>query len=342
LRASIASAANDFRLGANEAPPAIISVFIGQYLTKVLNEVEGRVGEKFDEQDEAILKLDLHRSIPELLQDNTDRNRTSPFAFTGNKFEFRAVGSSANCANAMTALNTIMAETLRNFKKEVDGMIEKGEKKELAIMHVIQKSIVESKHVLFEGDGYSEEWANEAEKRGLPNVKTTPLALDAMVTDKAKKLYKNNGVYTHMELEARHEIELEKYIKKVQIEARMLGEITTNYILPSAIKYQNSLITNIRGLKELGFEDASYKNQRLIIERLSYLINQVSEDVTSMIEARKICNKLTDTREKAIAYCDEVKEKFFDTIRYNLDKLELLVADDEWTLPKYRELLFLR
>ncbi|MDB5190671.1 MAG: glutamine synthetase type GlnN [Segetibacter sp.] len=342
LRASIASAANDFRLGANEAPPAIISVFIGQYLTKVLNEVEGRVGEKFDEQDEAILKLDLHRSIPELLQDNTDRNRTSPFAFTGNKFEFRAVGSSANCANAMTALNTIMAETLKNFKKEVDGMIEKGEKKELAIMHVIQKSIVESKSILFEGDGYSEDWANEAEKRGLPNVKTTPLALDAMVTDKAKKLYKNNGVYTHLELEARHEIELEKYIKKVQIEARMLGEITTNYILPSAVKYQNTLLTNIRGLKELGLDEASYKNQKIIIERLSYLINTVSEDVTNMIEARKVCNGMTESREKAIAYCETVKEKFFDAIRYNLDKLELLVADDEWTLPKYRELLFLR
>src|SRR4051794_24429837 len=184
LRASIASAGNDFRLGANEAPPAIISVFIGQYLFKVLGEIEGRVGQKFDEQDEAILKLDLHRSIPELMLDNTDRNRTSPFAFTGNKFEFRAVGSSANCGNPMTVLNTIMAETLKNFKKEVDGLIEKGEKREVALMHVIQKAIVDSKKVLFEGDGYSEEWAKEAEQRGLPNVKTTPLALDAMVSDK--------------------------------------------------------------------------------------------------------------------------------------------------------------
>ncbi|MEJ7680436.1 MAG: hypothetical protein WKG06_21815 [Segetibacter sp.] len=186
MRASIASAGNDFRLGANEAPPAIISVFIGEYLTKVLNEVEGRVGAKFDEQDEAILKLDLHRSIPELLLDNTDRNRTSPFAFTGNKFEFRAVGSSANCANAMTVLNTIMAETLRSFKKEVDSLVEKGEKREVALMHTIQRYIVDSKSVLFEGDGYSEEWAQEAESRGLPNVKTTPLALDAMITEKAK------------------------------------------------------------------------------------------------------------------------------------------------------------
>lgn len=342
MRASIASAGNDFRLGANEAPPAIISVFIGEYLTKVLNEVEGRVGEKFDEQDEAILKLDLHRSIPELLLDNTDRNRTSPFAFTGNKFEFRAVGSSANCANAMTVLNTIMAETLRNFKKEVDGLIEKGEKREVALMHTIQRYIVDSKSVLFEGDGYSEEWAKEAERRGLPNVKTTPLALDAMVTDKAKTIFEHNGVYQHDELEARHEIELEKYIKKVQIEARVMGEITTNYVLPAAIKYQNSIITNIKGLKELGFDENSYKNQKKVLQRLADLISAVSEDVTNMIEARKVCNTITDSREKAIKYCTEVKEKYFDKIRYNLDKLEMLVADEDWTLPKYREMLFLR
>src|SRR6201747_569112 len=222
LRAAIASAGNDHRLGANEAPPAIISVFIGEYLSKVLADVKERVGDKFDEQDEAILKLDLHRSIPELLLDNTDRNRTSPFAFTGNKFEFRAVGSSANCANAMIAVNSIMAETLKNFKKEVDTQLEKGEKKEIAIMHVIREYVVNSEKVLFEGDGYSDEWHHEAERRGLPNVPTTPLALDAMVTDKAKHLFESNGVYTHIELEARHEIELEKYIKRVQIEARNL------------------------------------------------------------------------------------------------------------------------
>lgn len=342
MRASIASAGNDFRLGANEAPPAVISVFIGEYLTKVLNEVEGRVGEKFDEQDEAILKLDLHRSIPELLLDNTDRNRTSPFAFTGNKFEFRAVGSSANCANAMTVLNTIMAETLRSFKKEVDSLVEKGEKREVALMHTIQRYIVDSKSVLFEGDGYSEEWAQEAERRGLPNVKTTPLALDAMITDKAKAIFEHNSVYQHDELEARHEIELEKYIKKVQIEARVMGEITTNYILPATIKYQNTLITNIKGLKELGFNENTYTNQTKVLQKLSDLIGAVSEDVTQMIEARKVCNTITDSREKAIKYCTEVKEKYFDKIRYNLDKLELLVADEEWTLPKYREMLFLR
>src|SRR5690242_7858594 len=225
LRASIASPGNDFRLGANEAPPAIISVFIGQYLTKVLQDIKERVGQKFDEQDESMLKIDIHRSIPELLMDNTDRNRTSPFAFTGNKSEFRAVGSSANCANAMTVLNTIVAETLKTFKKDVDALIEKGEKKEIAIMHIIQKYIGESKKVLFEGDNYSEEWHHEAERRGLPNVKTTPLALDAMITDKAKKLFEHNNVYNHLELEARHEIELEKYIKKVQIESRLMVEL---------------------------------------------------------------------------------------------------------------------
>jgi len=258
LRAAIASAGNDFRLGANEAPPAIISVFIGEYLSKVLADVKERVGDKFDEQDEAILKLDLHRSIPELLLDNTDRNRTSPFAFTGNKFEFRAVGSNANCANAMISLNTIIAETLKKFKKDVDALIEKGDKKEIAIMHVIREYVVGSEKVLFEGDGYSDEWHHEAERRGLPNVRTTPLALDAVVTDKAKHLFESNGVYTHIELEARHEIELEKYIKRVQIEARIMGELATSHILPAAIKYQNLLISNIRGLKDTGCAESTY------------------------------------------------------------------------------------
>ena len=342
LRASIASAGNDFRLGANEAPPAIISVFIGQYLTKVLEEIEGRVGDKFDEQDEAILKLDLHRSIPELLLDNTDRNRTSPFAFTGNKFEFRAVGSAANCANAMTALNTIMADTLKSFKKEVDSLIEKGEKKEIAIMHVIQKSIVDSKKSLFEGDGYSSDWEKEALKRGLPNVKTTPLALDAMVTDKAKALFQNNGVYSHSELEARHEIELEKYIKKVQIEARLMGDLATNHILPAAFRYQNVLTTNIKGLKDIGMAEDGYATQKQLLEKISKHINIVNQTVELMVEARKVSNNITDTREKAISYNEDVKDKYFDAIRYSVDKLEMLVADDEWPLPKYRELLFLR
>ena len=342
LCASIASAPNDHRLGANEAPPAIISVFIGDYLSKVLKAIKERVTEKMDETDESMLKIDIHRSIPELLMDNTDRNRTSPFAFTGNKFEFRAVGSSANCANAMTALNTIMAQTLKQFKKDVDALIEKGEKKEIAIMHTIREYIVASEKVLFEGDGYSEAWAKEAEKRGLPNVKTTPLALDAMVTEKAKSLFESNHVYNHSELEARHEIELEKYIKKVQIESRIMGELATSHILPAAIRYQNLLANNIRGLKEAGLKAESYSNQQQILEKISEHINKTSDLVEKMIQARKVSNNIEGTREKAIAYQANVKDTFFDAIRYHVDKLELLVDDREWYLPKYRELLFLR
>jgi len=342
LRASIASAQNDHRLGANEAPPAIISVFIGQYLFKVLQDVKERVSDKMDEQDESMLKIDIHKSIPELLMDNTDRNRTSPFAFTGNKFEFRAVGSSANCANAMTTLNTILAETLKNFKKDVDALIDKGEKKEIAIMHVIRQYIVSSEKILFEGNNYSEEWEKEAEKRGLPNVKTTPLALDFMITDKAKKLFENNHVYTHAELEARHEIELEKYLKKVQIESRIMGELATSHILPAAIRYQNLLANNVKGLKDSGLPESAYANQRHILEKISEHINKTSELVEKMIQARKECNNITSTRTRAIAYCSQVKEKFFDDIRYHVDKLELLVDDQEWYLPKYREILFLR
>ncbi len=342
LRGSIASAGNDHRLGANEAPPAIISVFIGQYLTKVLQDIKERVSDNFDEQDEAILKLDLHKSIPELMLDNTDRNRTSPFAFTGNKFEFRAVGSSANCANSMTVLNTIMAATLKQFKKEVDALIEKGEKKEIAIMHVIREYVVASEKILFEGDGYSEAWQQEAEKRGLPNVKSTPLALDAMLSDKAKHLFESNDVLSHVELEARHEIELEKYIKHLQIEARIMGELCTSHILPSAIKYQNTLIQNIKGLREVGMPEASYSKQAEILERLCHYINKTSELVVQMIEERKKCNVIKNTRDKAIAYESKVKEPFFNAIRYHVDKLELVVDDKEWLLPKYREMLFLR
>ncbi|HEV7333063.1 MAG TPA: glutamine synthetase III [Flavisolibacter sp.] len=342
LRAAIASASNDFRLGANEAPPAIISVFIGQYLSRVLEDVKERVSDKFDEQDESMLKIDIHRSIPELLLDNTDRNRTSPFAFTGNKFEFRAVGSSANCGNAMTVLNTIMAETLRNFKKDVDALIEKGEKKEIAILHILKEYIVSSEKILFEGNGYSEEWEKEAEKRGLPNLKTTPLALDAMVTDKAKKLFENNKVYNHLELEARHEIELEKYIKKVQIESRIMAEIMTSYVFPAAVKYQNTLIENIRGLREVGVAEGACDQRTAVLNKISRHINEASRLTVEMIEARKKCNAIEDTREKAIAYCNEVKEAYFDALRYHVDKLEQMVDDREWYLPKYRELLFMR
>jgi glutamine synthetase len=342
LRASIASAGNDHRLGANEAPPAIISIFIGKYLTEVLNQVETRVGGKFDEQDEAMLKLDIHKTIPELMLDNTDRNRTSPFAFTGNKFEFRAVGSGANCANAMTVLNTIVAETLKQFKKEVDALIEKGDKKEIAIMHIIQKYVVESKKTLFEGDGYSEEWAKEAERRGLPNVKTTPQALDAYITKKSHQLFESNEIYSHSELEARHEIMLEAYIKKVQIEARVIGELATTVILPSAVKYQNVLLTNIKGLKDAGLPESAYANQLNILKKVSEHIGKMSSGVEHMIEERKKVNTISNNREKAIAYCENIKNKYFDDIRYSVDKLEILVDDSFWTLPKYREMLFLR
>jgi len=341
LRASIASAGNDHRLGANEAPPAIISIFIGKYLTDVLNEVEKRVGDKFDEQDEAMLKLDIHKSIPELMLDNTDRNRTSPFAFTGNKFEFRAVGSSENCSAPMTVLNAIMAETLTQFKVDVDELIEKGEKKEIALMQTIQRYIVESKKILFEGDGYSEAWEKEAEKRGLPNIKTTPLALDAFVTKNSEHVFEKHGIYSKKELEARHEILLENYTKKIQIEARIIGDMASTYILPAAIKYQNVLIKNIKGLKDLAFDESSYAAQKLIAQKISEHINVINTSVKAMIEARKVANDITNSRDKAIAYCDDVK-KYFDEIRYHVDKLELLVDDEYWELPKYRELLFLR
>ncbi|RFS20966.1 glutamine synthetase type III [Chitinophaga silvatica] len=341
MRASIASPSNDFRLGANEAPPAIISVFTGKYLYEVLQEVKTRVNNKFDEQDEAILKLDLHRHIPELMLDNTDRNRTSPFAFTGNKFEFRAVGSTANCASAMTVLNTIVAKTLTNFKTEVDGLIEKGEKKEIAIMQTLRKYIVDSEKVLFEGDGYSEEWEKEAERRGLPNIKTTPKALDAYVTEKSTKLFTETGIYNAKELHARHEILLEDYVKKVQIEARVIGDLATNNILPSAISYLNDLVENIKGLKEIGLGEESIKAQKQIASKIAEHINVISENVQAMIEARKIANKLSDSRQKAIDYCEKIKP-YFDVIRYHSDKLEFLVDDKKWALPKYRELLFLR
>jgi glutamine synthetase len=341
LRAAIASAGNDFRLGANEAPPAIISVFIGHYLHEVLNEIETRVDQKFDEQDEAILKLDIHRQIPEVLLDNTDRNRTSPFAFTGNKFEFRAVGSSANCASAMTALNTIMAGTLVQFKKDVDAVIEKGEKKEIAILQTLQRYIVDSKNILFDGDGYGDEWVKEAARRGLANVTTTPHALEALVTEKSLNLFRSLGIYTEKELRARYEILLEDYMKKVQIDARVIGDLCTSYILPCSVKYQNRLIENIKGLKEIGLNEASYAAQKRILAKISEHIQVITVNVEEMIEARKKANKIADAHKRAIDYCDKVKP-YFDVIRYHCDKLEFLVDDEYWRLPKYRELLFLR
>ncbi len=341
LRGAIASANNDHRLGANEAPPAIISVYIGKFLSDVLDEVETRVKEKFSEQDEVILKLDIHKQIPELLMDNTDRNRTSPFAFTGNKFEFRAVGSSANCASPMIVLNTIMTETLKQFKTDVDALIEKGEKKEIAVLQVLRSFISSSKNIRFEGDNYSEEWAEEAKRRGLNNFKTTPEALDVFVTEKSKQVFYNNGIYSKRELEARHEIMLEEYIKKVQIEARVIGYLAANHILPAAIGYQNTLITNVKGLKEIGLDKKNYKTQLNMIEIMSDHIQNINDNVEAMIEARKTANNIEDSHKRALKYCHDVKP-YFDKIRYHADKLELIVDDKLWPLPKYRELLFMR
>ena len=341
LRASIASAGNDHRLGANEAPPAIISVFIGKYLSQVLKAIESRVGDKFSEQDEVLLKMDIHKSIPELFQDNTDRNRTSPFAFTGNKFEFRAVGSTANCATPMTALNAIMADTLIKFKASVDAKIKKGTKKEIAILQVLQASIKKSKHILFEGDNYTEDWAKEAKKRGLSNNKDSVRALDVLGSKEAKKLYADLDIYSGIELEARHEIQLEEYVKKIQIEARMIGYLASNHVLPAAVEFQNKLIKNIRGQKEIGLPAKSSASVKKIAAEISEHINAMSDKVEAMVEARKKANKLTDMHKCAIAYCDKVKPHFED-IRYHADKLELMVEDKMWPMPKLRELLFLR
>ncbi|MNS26707.1 Glutamine synthetase [compost metagenome] len=341
LRAAIASEGNDYRLGANEAPPAIISVFIGEYLTKVLGEIEERVSGKFTEQDEVILKLDIHKHIPELLMDNTDRNRTSPFAFTGNKFEFRAVGSSANCASSMSTLNTIMAKTLIEFKKEVDAKIAGGEKKEIAILQTLRQSIKDSQNILFEGDNYSDEWAQEAAKRGLNNFKTTPEALDVLAKKETIDMFTEMGIYSARELAARHEIVLEEYVKRVQIEARVLGYLCTNHILPAAVEYQNNLVTNVKGLKDLGLGEDTYAAQLNLIKVISGHIQQLNDNVEAMIDERKKANKLTDMHKKAFDYCTNIKARF-EQIRYHADKLELLVDDKIWPMPKYRELLFLR
>lgn len=341
LRAAIASASNDHRLGANEAPPAIMSVFIGTYLTSVLDEIEERVNGKFTEQDEVILKLDIHKHIPELMMDNTDRNRTSPFAFTGNKFEFRAVGSSANCASSMSTLNTIMASTLKKFKAEVDAKIEKGEKKEIAILQILRDYIKASRNILFEGDNYSEAWAEEAAKRGLSNFKTTPEALEVLVKEDTLKLFSDLGIYSERELHARYEIVMEEYVKKVQIEARILGYLCTNHVLPAAIQYQNTLIENVRGLKEVGLKPAAYKAQMNLLEVVSNHIQEINDNVELMIGERKKANKIEHARDRAFAYCNNVKV-LFEKIRYHADKLELIVDDKLWPMPKYRELLFIR
>ncbi|WP_297333652.1 glutamine synthetase III [Flavobacterium sp.] len=344
LRASIATASNDHRLGANEAPPAIISVFIGQQLTKVLEELEGVSSGKLSPEEKTDLKLNVVGKIPDVLLDNTDRNRTSPFAFTGNKFEFRAVGSSANCANAMTILNAIVAKQLRDFKKEVDALIsDKSMKKDDAIFNVLREYIKETKNILFEGDGYSDEWEQEAAKRGLSNNKTTPKALKAKVSEKSLALFQELKVMNHVEVEARYEIELEEYTKKIQIEGRVLGDIARNHVIPTAIRYQNILIENVKGLKEIfGSEYESIgKEQITLIREISEHIAGINSKVEEMTEERRNANALENAEAMADAYCEKVKP-YFDVIRNHCDKLELLVDDEIWTLTKYRELLFTR
>lgn len=344
LRASIASASNDHRLGANEAPPAIISVFIGQQLTKVLAELEGVTKGKLSPEEKTDLKLNVVGKLPDVLLDNTDRNRTSPFAFTGNKFEFRAVGSSANCAVSMTTLNSIVAKQLIDFKNEVDALVDKkGLKKDEAIFNILREYIKETKNILFEGDGYSEAWEKEAKKRGLSNHKTTPKALKAKVSKEAVKLFEELGVMNHVEVEARYEIELEEYTKKIQIEGRVLGDIARNHVIPTAIKYQNTLIENVKGLKEIFGKDFEKiaKEQIGLIKEISEHIEGINRNIDAMIEERKIANNLNSAEKMAEAYCDKVKP-YFEIIREHSDKLELLVDDEMWTLTKYRELLFVK
>lgn len=343
MRATIASASNDHRLGANEAPPAIMSVFIGSQLTKVLDELEKVTDGKLSPEEKTDLKLNVVGKIPEILLDNTDRNRTSPFAFTGNKFELRAVGSTANCADPMTLLNAIVAKQLKEFKAEVDALIAKKMKKDDAIFNVLREYIKASKKIRFEGDGYGKAWEEEAAKRGLSNNKTTPTALQPKISDQAKTLYSGLQIMNEREVVARYEIEIEDYAKEIQIEGRALGDIARNHVIPTAIKYQNVLIKNVRGLKELYGESFMSKAQEQmnIIDAISTHIERINASIEEMIEARKKANNLEDATKKAFAYCDEVKPHF-ETIRYHCDKLELLVDDELWPLTKYREMLFTR
>ena len=338
LRASIASASNDFRLGANEAPPAIMSVFLGETLSELLDELEKNGNVKIEKGDNMYMKLGISK-IPEIILDNTDRNRTSPFAFTGNKFEFRAVGSSANCGGPMMTLNVIVAEVLRQLHKDIEKELNAGKEKKIAIVDVLRKYIKDSKKIRFEGDGYSDDWAMEAQKRGLSNLKSTPEALDVYTKKSTKELFEKHKVLNSVELHARHEIELEAFIKKVQIESRVMGDLALNHIIPTAILYQNKLIENANGLKGLGLDHTAAVDS---IKEISKHLANLQALVHEMTEARKQLNKEDDVTKRAKGYQTKVKEAYFDTIRYAVDKLELLVDDESWPLVKYREMLFIR
>ena len=345
IRASIGSAGNEHRLGANEAPPAIISVFIGAQLSRVLDQLENIEGGKMTPDQKTDLKLNVVGKIPDVLLDNTDRNRTSPFAFTGNKFELRAAGSASNCAQPMTVLNSAMAQQLIEFKTDVDGLIDNdGLKKDEAIFSVLKRYIKESKTIRFEGDGYGDAWKEEAEKRGLTNEPSTPRALDAYVSEQSLSLFKHLGVMSHREAEARHEILLESYFMKIQIESRVLGDLAGNHIVPTAIKYQNVLIDNVQRLKDImdseTFERVA-KEQLEMIKDISARISNILGSKESMVQERKNANLMDDMRDRAIAYHDNVKP-YFEVIRYESDKLELMIDDEQWPLPKFREMLYTR
>lgn len=343
LKASISSATNAHRLGANEAPPAIISSFLGTQLSQVLEHLEKSEPEDLMLAGKQGMKLDIAR-IPELLIDNTDRNRTSPFAFTGNRFEFRAVGSEANCASAMLALNAAVAEQLKLFKAEVDAKIATGKEKFAAILEVLRKDIKACKAIHFDGNGYSDEWKEEARRHGLDCETSVPLIFDNYLKESSIRMFESTGVMTHKELEARNEVKWETYTKKIQIEARVLGDLTMNHIIPIATRYQSSLIDNVYKMKDLfPAEKASVLSARNleIIEDIACRTNFIKEKVDEMVEARKVANKIESEREKAIAYHDTIVP-MLEEIRYHIDKLELVVDDQMWTLPKYRELLFIR
>ncbi|NNE78244.1 MAG: glutamine synthetase type III, partial [Pricia sp.] len=343
LRSSIASASNDHRLGANEAPPAIFSIFIGEQLSSVLDELEGVSKGKLSPEEKTELKLNVVGKIPEILLDNTDRNRTSPFAFTGNKFEMRGVGSKTNCAKPMTILNSIVAKQLRDFKKEVDNLIDKKNlKKDEAIFNVLREYIKTSKRIRFDGDGYSETWQKEAKRRKLSNNKNTPQSLQILTSKDSLELFSTMDVLSETEVRARLEVELEAYILHLQIEGRVLKELVYNQIIPAAIAYQNTLIKNVLGLKEIygaAHKDFS-EGPSGIIEQIAENISALKKKTDAMTDARGRANKITDTNKKAIAYCDNVKP-YFDEIRGHCDKLEQLVDDALWPLTKYRELLFI-
>ena len=344
LKASIMSATNAHRLGANEAPPAIISSFLGTQLSRVLDHLE----ESTDEQLVSLegkhgMKLDIPQ-IPELLIDNTDRNRTSPFAFTGNRFEFRAVGSEANCASAMIALNAAVAEQLTCFKHDVDALMANGVSKESALIQVIRKYIKICKPIRFDGNGYSEEWKEEAAKRGLDCETSCPLIFDNYLTSDSIAMFESTGVMTKVELEARNEVKWETYTKKIQIEARVLGDLAMNHIVPVAIEYQSRLLDNVYKMKGLFAEEEAKRLSEeniAIIKEISERTAYIKEHVDAMVNARKVANKIEGERAKAIAYHDTIAP-MLEQIRYHIDKLELIVDDKMWTLPKYRELLFIR